>query len=182
MIHSTLHNLLDPVFCVLDFALQARLTWIRDVGVGHGMATYLEAVGVRFTDLAWSHEFGGADPTSCHIEGGAQSKFTQHWSGRNRICLAAVVEGDAKGPLRWLTKSFADTQAAKAGLPDPFHLAAEGFEWQDVAHLAGIGLAQRAASQFQFVIHQENDARMSHDHCPDSFLSSSSDRHGARLV
>jgi hypothetical protein len=41
-------------------------------------------------------------------------------------------------------------------------LAPESFERQNVPHIAWLGLAQLAASEFQLVVHQEDNARRSH--------------------
>ena len=59
-------------------------------------------------------------------------------------------------------KRLAYTQPAKAGLLDPLHLAAKFLDRQDVTYVAGFGLAELAARQLEFVIHQERDARTSH--------------------
>src|SRR5216684_2580444 len=123
------------------------------------MAADLKTLRVEIAHLSGGEVTRRAQESSSEVEGCVQAEFAEHGCGGDKIGLAAIVEGDTHARLGRIAKSFADIQAAPAGFFDPRHLAAEGFERQNVAYVAGFGLAELAASDLQFVIHQEHNAR-----------------------
>src|ERR1039458_4591728 len=131
MFHGMSHNFLNTVFCIYDFALQFRFRKIGEIGMRHRMAADLKALRAELARLFGIEVAGHSQKSSRQIESCVEAKFTKDGSGRDQVRLAAIVEGDADARLRWVTKRFADAQAAKAGLFDPLHLDTECFERQN---------------------------------------------------
>src|ERR1700721_1488492 len=147
----------DQHFGFNDFALQFGLGKIGKIRMSHGVASNLKNLGVEFAYLVVIQISGFAKKPCCEVEGRIKSKFAKNWRGRDEIGFAAIVEGDAYARFGWIAKSFADVQAAPTGAFEPCHLLAEGFQGQNVAHVSRLGLAEFAASEFEFMVHQEND-------------------------
>src|ERR1035438_3633843 len=127
------------------------------------MAADLKTLRVEIAHLAGIEVTGRAQESGGEVEGCVEAELAEYGRGGDQVGLAAVVKGDTNAGLGRIANRFADVQAAPAGCFDPRHLAAEGFERQNVAHIAGLGLAELTASDLQFVIHQEHNARGSHD-------------------
>src|ERR1700694_1793153 len=125
----------------------------------HRMATDLKTLRVELAHLVGAEVTGRAQESSSEVEGCIEAELAEHGRGGDKIGLAAIVEGNTNARLSRIAKSLADVQAAPPGLFDPCHLAAESFERQNVANVTGLGLAKLAASELQFVIHQEHNAR-----------------------
>src|SRR6202140_428758 len=123
------------------------------------MAADLKTLRIEVAYLSGIKVAGRAQESSGEVEGCVEAERAEHGRGGEKIGLAAIVEGDTNARLGRIAKSFADVQAAPAGFFDPRHLAAEGFERQNVAQVAGFGLGELAASDLQFVVHQEHNAR-----------------------
>src|SRR6267378_4084551 len=128
----------------------------------HRMASDFEAEGIQLADLVCAEIAGSAKETSCEIEGGARAEFSKDWSRGNQIGFATVVERNTDAWFGRIEQSVAHVQAAKARTLQPLHLVAESIERQNVAHIARLGLDQLPARKFEFVVHQEDDARESH--------------------
>src|SRR5450631_4690887 len=113
------------------------------------MAADLETLRVEIAHLDGVEVTGCAQESSGEVEGRVEAEFAEYWRGGNEVGLAAIVKGDAHARFGRIANSVADVQAAPAGILDPCHLAAESFERQNVAHVAGLGLAELAASELQ---------------------------------
>ena len=124
----------------------------------HRMAADLKTLRIEVAYLRGIKVAGRAQESSGEVEGCVEAELAEQGRGAEKIGLAAIVEGDTNARLGRIAKSFADVQAAPSGLFDPRHLAAEGFERQNVAHVAGLGLAELTAIDLQLVIHQEHNA------------------------
>src|ERR1700732_1784427 len=128
----------------------------------HRMAADLKTLRVEIARLDGTEVTRSAQESSGEVNGCVEAELAEHWCGGDKISLAAIVEGYTNARLGRIPKSFTDVQAAPAGFFDPRHLAAEGIERQNVAHIAGFGLGELTASDLQFVVHQEHNARGSH--------------------
>src|ERR1700676_1277576 len=125
----------------------------------HRMAADLKTLCVELAHLVGAEVTGRAQESSSEVEGCIEAELAEHGRGGDKIGLAAIVEGNTNARLSRIANSLTDVQAAPAGLFDPCHLAAESFERQNVAHVAGLGLAELTASQLKLVVHQEHNAR-----------------------
>src|SRR6202795_99049 len=114
----------------------------------HRMAADLKTLRVEIAHLSGSKVTRRAQESSSEVEGCVEAELAEHWCGGDKIGLAAIVEGYTDARLGKIAKSFTDVQAAPAGFFDPRHLAAEGIERQNVAHIAGFGLGELTASDF----------------------------------
>src|SRR5438445_2662584 len=121
------------------------------------MAADLKTLRVEILHLAGTVVTGRAQEASGEVKGCVEAERAEQGRGADEIGLAAIVEGDTNAWLGRIAKSFADVQAAPAGFFDPRHLAAEGFERQNIAHVTGLGLAELTASDLQLVVHQEHN-------------------------
>src|SRR4029077_21049851 len=144
---------------ICNFALQFRLGKIGEIRMCHRMAADLKTLHVEIAHLSGIKVTGRAQESSGEVEGCVEAELAEHGRGGDKIGLAAIVEGDTNARLGRIANSLANVQAARAGLFDPRHLAAESFEWHDVAYVAGLGLAELTASDLQFVVHQEHNVR-----------------------
>ena len=125
----------------------------------HRMAADLKTLRVEILHLAGTEVAGRAQESSGEVKGCVEAELAKHRRGGGKISFAAIVEGDTNARLGRIAKSFADVHSAPAEFFDPRHLAAEGIERQNVAHIAGLALGELTASNLQFVVHQEHDAR-----------------------
>src|SRR5260370_324809 len=144
---------------IQDFALQFWLREIGEITVRHRMAADLKTLRVELAHLAGIEVTGRAQESSGEVEGCVEAKLAEHRCGGDNVGLAAIVKGHTNARLRPIAQSFADIQASQAGFFHPRHLAAEGFERQNVAHVAWLGLAELAASELELVGHQEHNTR-----------------------
>src|SRR6202163_2135700 len=151
-------NGFDLYLRIHAFALQFRFRHIGEIGMRHRMAADLKSLRVEIARLDGTEVTGSAHESSGEVKGCVEAELAEHWRGGDKISFAAIVEGDTNARFDGIAKSFADVQAAPARLFDPRHLAAEGFERQNVAHVAGLGLGELTASDLQLVVHQEHNA------------------------
>src|SRR5258706_10928757 len=128
----------------------------------HRMASDFEAKRTHLAHLINAEITGCAEETSGEIESGAHAEFLKHWSGSDQISLATVVELNAHARLGWVKQGVAHAQASKPRILEPLHLFANPVERQNIPHVAGLGLDQLPTRDFEFVVHQEDDARERH--------------------
>src|ERR1700730_15030161 len=91
----------------------------------HRMATDLKTLRVELAHLVGAEVTGRAQESSSDVEGCIEDELAEHGRGSNKIGLAAIIGGDTNAWLGRIAKSFANVQAAPAGLFDPCHLPAE---------------------------------------------------------
>src|ERR1700688_2014340 len=120
--------------------------------MSHRMAGDLETLCVQVAYLISVEVAGRAEKSSGQVEGGVEAELTKHWSGGDKVGLAPIVKGDTDTRFGRIPDGFAYVQAAPARSYDPRHLAAESFDRQNVANIAGHGLAQFTARELQFVV------------------------------
>ena len=130
------------------------------------MTPNLESLRIEFAHLFRFEIAASAQEARSNVESRVEPKFAQHRRSSDQIGFASIVECDADaGTIRMtvgILHGFAHAYTLPSRLFEPFHLLPEILDRENVAHVSRLGLAEFAPRQFQFVIHQENDARGGH--------------------
>lgn len=158
VIHRGSENLFEFVLGAGDFTLKACRVQIVQVGMGHGMATNLESKAVQFPELGVGEISALSKKTNGDIESGLESCVLEQGRRHDKVTLGAIVESDCNRMLAWRFHCLADIHPRPAGIAQPVYLEPKMRFGNNVAHVAGLRLAQSAAGQFQFVIHEVDHA------------------------
>src|SRR5215472_1862976 len=154
MFYFAPYNVFELTFRFSQFALQIRSAKRIKIRMSHGVAADLEPVLIQLPHLPRQKITTRPQEPDGDVESGTEASIPQDGRSCQQVGLTSVVKGQDNA-IGGGGKALADIHDRKIGLAQETNLAAKVSLGDNVADIAGFGLAERPLGKLQFVIHEE---------------------------